>query len=191
MNKFVFFAGLGASLLLASCGGRVLTEEEIAQYTEQGEKISMETFLTLSNNLQAKMKEGGPVEALSYCNVRAYPLTDSIAEKNNVLIKRTALKIRNPKNEPTEQEKDVLNNYQSLLTKGESLSPEIRLNEEEKAVFYAPIILAPNCVKCHGQPDSEISPEVQQKIKEFYPNDQATGFAAGDLRGIWSITFRD
>ena len=38
---------------------------------------------------------------------------------------------------------------------------------------------------CHG-PREEISEEVIAKLDEYYPEDAATGFAEGDLRGwIW------
>jgi hypothetical protein len=34
----------------------------------------------------------------------------------------------------------------------------------------------------------EIPPEVNTLLQRYYPGDRATGFAAGDLRGMISIT---
>lgn len=40
------------------------------------------------------------------------------------------------------------------------------------------------CVKCHGE---SIEAEVEAKLKELYPNDQARGFKEGDLRGAFTL----
>ena len=45
-----------------------------------------------------------------------------------------------------------------------------------------PIRLKAECQMCHG-PAEQIVDEVKAAIAENYPEDQATGFAAGDLRG--------
>ena len=45
-----------------------------------------------------------------------------------------------------------------------------------------PIRLKSECQMCHG-PAESISDEVRAAIAEHYPEDQATGFTAGDLRG--------
>lgn len=150
----------------------------------------METFKTLSGTLQEKMQEGGPALALDYCNTNAYPLTESMSEKYDVTIKRTALYYRNPANKPSAQEESVLNDYQKMMNEGQTPEAVVKVNDDDQAVYYAPIVLAPACVKCHGEPDVEIQPEVYDKILHLYPEDKATGFAAGDLRGIWSITFK-
>ena len=36
------------------------------------------------------------------------------------------------------------------------------------------------CLLCHG---AEIAPEVQAKLDEHYPEDKATGYSLGDVRG--------
>jgi len=40
------------------------------------------------------------------------------------------------------------------------------------------------CLKCHG---SNIAEPVQASLNELYPDDQATGFALGDIRGAFTI----
>ena len=41
------------------------------------------------------------------------------------------------------------------------------------------------CLKCHG---SEMKPGIKAKLQELYPNDKATGFKLGDIRGAFTIT---
>ena len=45
-----------------------------------------------------------------------------------------------------------------------------------------PILLQPECEMCHGEP-AAVAEEVRARIDEHYPDDQALGFTAGDLRG--------
>ena len=48
---------------------------------------------------------------------------------------------------------------------------------------YAKAIgVAPLCVTCHGAPES-IPAGVQARLQQEYPNDRATGYQPGELRG--------
>ena len=40
------------------------------------------------------------------------------------------------------------------------------------------------CLKCHG---TDLSPEVTAKMTELYPQDKATGYKEGDLRGAFVV----
>jgi hypothetical protein len=40
------------------------------------------------------------------------------------------------------------------------------------------------CLACHGDAPAE---DVRAVLMEYYPGDLATGFAEGDLRGLFSI----
>jgi hypothetical protein len=41
------------------------------------------------------------------------------------------------------------------------------------------------CLACHG---SAITPEVTAALDEAYPQDQARGYAEGDIRGAFSLS---
>ena len=75
-----------------------LSQQEREMYIKKGKTIAKEAFLTLSSNLKAKMMEGGVVNAVDYCNMAAYPLTDSIAKANNAMLRRVSDRLRNPIN---------------------------------------------------------------------------------------------
>jgi hypothetical protein len=55
--------------------------------------------------------------------------------------------------------------------------------------FYYPIVTNSMCLSCHGT-EKDIAPEVAKRIIKFYPMDKATGYAENQVRGIWSITFK-
>ena len=52
--------------------------------------------------------------------------------------------------------------------------------------YAEPIIVQPLCLSCHG---NVLAPEVANHIEEAYPDDQATGFEIGDLRGVYWVAF--
>jgi hypothetical protein len=154
---------------------------------EAGKEISSSVFLVLSSELQKAMKSGGVDHAISYCNINAMDITDSLSSKYNAEIKRTSLKFRNPNNRPSPTEISLLHQLENKKKRGIEILPQIVMDGNSK-VFYAPIIVQDMCLKCHGQ-ESEI--DNYAIIKELYPNDLATAYQQGDLRGMWSISFRD
>ena len=50
--------------------------------------------------------------------------------------------------------------------------------------YMQAIPTAQMCLNCHG---SELSGPVKESLQALYPQDQATGFRAGDLRGAFSL----
>ena len=166
-----------------------LSDKKKQEYRETGMKISKETYQKLSATLAAKMKDGGIPEAIKYCNTAALPLTQEMSAKYKVQIKRTALRIRNERNAPDEEELEILNYYQNLAKKNQELKSLVQLDKKGNPHFYAPIILQKKCLSCHGNLDREVSRITDSIIKSYYPNDMALGFQENDLRGIWSIAF--
>ena len=48
-----------------------------------------------------------------------------------------------------------------------------------------------NCLVCHGTINETVTIKMDSIIKSLYPNDKAIEYSEGDLRGIWSITFKN
>ena len=159
-------------------------------YLQKGQKIAAATFMTLSRNLQKAMQAGGVSNAIKYCNVAAMPLVDSLSKVHDAEIRRTSLRVRNPEDRPTPQELKQLQVYESQSNKGEKLQPVVQEIGADKIAFYAPIHVMPLCEKCHGKVGSTLLEKDYQLIQQFYPEDQAIGYVSGDLRGMWSITFK-
>jgi hypothetical protein len=167
-----------------------ISSEEKAQYIEKGKAIALQTFTALSGALSEKLQSGGVPEAITYCNVNAYPLTDSIAALHNVTVKRASDKARNQSNLPSSFEAEVLAQYQNDISSGEQLKPVLKEVNGE-VYFMAPIRIKPLCLTCHGTPEVNISTDNLALIREKYPKDKAINYAEGDLRGIWSIRFSE
>jgi len=186
MKRFLLF--ILTAFITSSCS-KSLSQKEIQDYTVKGKEIASTTANTLGNNLTQKMKKGGVIDAVPFCNTMAIPLTEEVENKYGVSIKRTSFAIRNEENKPNEGEIVILKQYKNSLTNKETLEPIITLDSSGKPHFYAPILLQKKCLTCHGSIGKEVTTKTDSLIKSYYPNDKATGFKEGDLRGIWSVTF--
>lgn len=166
-----------------------LSDMEIKEYTLKGKSIAQLTFKTLAKNLKKAMKKGGPQLAIPFCNSQAMGLVDSLMKAENVIIKRTSNKIRNPKNKPSAIEGAQIAAYQMLLEEGKPIKPQIVQGKDNKVVFYAPIKTKGLCLKCHGTVGKTMKKADFELVKKLYPEDTATGYGEDELRGIWSIQF--
>lgn len=166
-----------------------LSQEATTEYINKGNQIAGSSFKALASELKAALARGGIPEAIDYCNVQAMPITDSLSEAYNAEIRRTSLKTRNPENKPTEIEKEILLGYQKLQAQGDTLRPAVHLVDNNKILFTAPIMVQPLCLNCHGEVGKALQEKNYEMIAQRYPQDQATGYNAGDFRGMWSIRF--
>lgn len=186
MKKILFFTLI--AFITSSCSTS-LSQKEIEEYTEKGKEITGATANSLMKNLSEKMEKGGIAEAVPFCNTMAHPLTDEMANKYDASIKRTSLSVRNEKNQPNEAELKILHQFETSFSNNEPLKPVVNLDESGKPHYYGPILLQKKCLACHGTVGQEVHIKTDSIIKSYYPNDKATGYKEGDLRGIWSITF--
>jgi hypothetical protein len=175
-------------VVITSCK-QSLSNKEVEIYTIKGTEIAQATFKSLSGNLMEQMKQGGPAQAVPFCNLNAVPISEELSKQYDVVIKRTSNKLRSCENEPTDRELDIILQYESMVSKDESMKPIVEIDELGKKHFYAPIKMQSNCLVCHGKLNETMTVKTDSIIKSLYQFDIATGYSEGDLRGIWSITF--
>ncbi|MBS4058623.1 MAG: DUF3365 domain-containing protein [Bacteroidales bacterium] len=205
-NTFQLIAVIVMTVMLTSCSflgknrinesddstwkwSGTLTQDVAATHKSTGRTVLKASFLTLTGKLSSAMAEGGVQQAMKYCNLQAYPLTDSLSKTYHVSIKRLAAKTRNPANAMGPFEKEIFDTYDRLNAQKESIMDQVVLTKDNYLEYYAPIILTNQCLSCHGNPDSDIKAEDLALINSLYPADMATGFKPGDLRGMWRIRF--
>jgi len=152
--------------------------------------ISMELAGALKARLEAALKEGGPQTALGVCKTAAPEIATQVSERFGGTVGRTALKVRNPKNAPDAFETDVLQRFVDEASKGADVSKvehaEIIETGGERTFRYMKAIpmAAQPCAVCHGQ---AVAPDLMQSIRDLYPDDRATGFSPGDVRGAFTL----
>jgi len=187
-----FFIGcakpVGEPASQAALPGLPVEVEQVAR--QRGQAIASETFNLLSSNLLAALQSGGVSNALPFCSLAASPLTAGIAEKHGVTLRRISDKPRNPQARADEAERLVLKSFEAQLASNINPPPPIVTNlKAGHASFFAPIIMNRMCLQCHGSLGQDIRAENHAIIQRLYPEDQATGFAVGQLRGMWRIDF--
>lgn len=138
----------------------------------------------LKQVLVSTMKADGPVAAIKVCNLSA----PAIATQHSQApwdISRTSLKVRNPNNTADAWLRNVLLDFEQRKQNGEAIS-RIEHNEQRADGWYfvKAIPTGEPCLACHG---SNLKPAVQEKLSELYPNDKATGFNLGDIRGAFVV----
>lgn len=193
-----FWGMLLLPLFMVSCGNSTMPDEQPEanetevprDYLQAGQQIAGATFTTLSGQLQAALKEGGVQQAVAYCQLAGHPITDSLSEVYQADIRRVSDRPRNPKNAASEAEVELMEAYKKQLAQEEKIAPQT-VTVDGRTRFYAPIVLMDLCQKCHGTVGETIQADDYAFIQERYPQDQATGYKSGDLRGLWQITFRD
>lgn len=156
---------------------------------QQGQKISQEAFAALSTALQSALAEGGVLNAIDVCKTQAMPITKGVAEANAVEVKRIAVRYRNPLNAVNGTEIQLFEDWSTQIGRGEAPAAVV-LHEGENRIWYGAIRMGnPLCLQCHGEPGKDIAEATLAQIRSSYPDDRATGFALGDLRGAWKISF--
>lgn len=152
---------------------------------------SIELGGKLKAQLEAALRDGGPQAALGVCKTVAPGIAADLSDAFGGRVGRTALKVRNPENAADAFETAVLERFVNEVSKGADASKlehaEIVVAGGQRAFRYMkaiPMAAAP-CSVCHG---TAVAPDLLQSIRDLYPDDQATGFKPGEIRGAFTIT---
>jgi hypothetical protein len=132
--------------------------------------------------LQSGMASGGPAGAIDVCRLEA-PALAAAAARPGVRIGRSSHRVRNPDNAPAPWLEPLLAQYVA----GTASAPQLVELGADYYGYVEPIVTQPLCLACHG---SELAPEVVGQLAELYPDDRATGFVAGEFRGLFWVAFR-
>lgn len=191
--KYVFILLLTLLFITCKKGGeehsgieKNVKEDSPKSYEERGMEIALGTKTVLGKNLLGTIQKKGIQEAIVFCHVEAYPLTDSMADVYKARIKRVSDRYRNPSNKATSQETSLIAAYQEKLQQNRSIEPTID-STGNVVQFYYPIVTDELCLQCHGNKNTMIDPNVLATIQSLYPEDHATGYETNQVRGLWSI----
>ncbi|ALS98492.1 Tll0287-like domain-containing protein [Lacimicrobium alkaliphilum] len=164
-----------------------------AQDNSELEKQAKEKIKAFATNLKSELskaiQQGGLEQGIRVCHHRA-PEIAAQSSNEGWQLGRTSLKLRNPDNAPDSWEQNILQQFQGRFEDGESLqnmAVSAKLDGQQTKIYrYMQAIAVDSvCLACHGQ---DIAPATRAMLEKYYPEDQATGFQAGDLRGAFSLT---
>ena len=160
-------------------------DEETETYANESRAVIKEFAGQLVGRLKKAMQEGGPEKAIHVCHIAAPEIASNLSDKYNWSIGRTSLKTRNPNNNPDAWEQTVLEQFEQRKQDGADITTlDYYENTQEGFRYMKAIPTQGLCLTCHGE---TITDPIQKKLAELYPEDKATGFKTGDIRGAFTI----
>lgn len=180
--------------LLAGCGSdekKTATKDDLTALTrasqdeilfEKAAKQLAQSFARdLVGELRQAVKEGGAVNAIYVCSERA-PEVATTHSGEYWSIVRVSDRNRNPANRTDSTQLEIMKQF------ADSTASEFfaRWDDDQGGRvyrYYQPIYTKLFCLKCHGKPE-KLGVDVDKAIAESYPDDLATGYDVGELRGM-------
>jgi hypothetical protein len=142
---------------------------------------------TLKPLLKEAIATGGLSHAIDICSIQAPQIAAQLGKASDWSVKRVSLKPRNGRQATTDSfERKVLQEFDlrqqtgelpNTMTYAEATTTEFRFMKAQGTEGL--------CLNCHGK---AISSEVRSALKRYYPNDVATGYSLGQVRGAFSLT---
>ena len=128
----------------------------------------------------------GSAGAIAFCADSAQVRTARHAAQG-VTVRRVGTRLRNPANAAADSvEAALLARFAAAHAAGAApaeVVEELTGPGGRELLYARPILVAERCTACHGDP-AGFDPVVRQVLADRYPEDAATGYAPGDLRGM-------
>lgn len=166
-------------------GTRLTTKEPSLK--AQAAAIVKQFAGTLKPKLVEAVASGGFGHAIDVCAVEAPIIAANLSDQSGWQVKRVSLKPRNSASAAADDfEQRVLTDFERRQAGGES-STTMTYSElvDGDFRFMKAQETETLCLNCHG---ASISAEVKAALAERYPNDLATGYSLGQIRGAFSLT---
>lgn len=154
----------------------VVSPAELTRAQETLQPFKEELLAALMGSL-----EEGPAHSIHVCRERA-PQIAAALSVDGVEMGRTSHRLRNPANAPAAWVEPLLAGY---VEDPEQVEPRAVYLRDGRIGYVEPIRVIHLCVSCHGP---SVEPELLAEVRSLYPEDQATGFRVGDLRGLFWVT---
>jgi hypothetical protein len=176
-------------LLILSIISIKITAQELNNEAElKGEAISIVQKFAglLKPQLKQAIQSGGLEHAINICSTQAPKIASELSMQSGWTVKRVSLKPRNTNTATADlYEQKILTQFNLAQKDGEDVKTLDHSEIVDKKFRYMkaqPVEAI--CLNCHG---SAISAETNKVIKQHYPDDIATGYSLGEIRGAFSL----
>lgn len=192
MNNIILKTALVLVVLtVPACVTKVSNEATTAKYLEESRNTALEFRKKLGGVQKAQLESVGAENAIPVCKVIA-PAMAAEYSQNGQMLKRVSLKSRNKAlGTPDTWEKEVLEGFDKAQLAGKPVDVMEASTVSKEADgrwfrYVKAIPTQPQCLQCHGKPN-EISAGMKALLAREYPEDMATGYSVGEIRGAISI----
>lgn len=186
-----YLAATAAAAAFTFGGALAIADTDTTLDAQEARVITQRFAATLKGELQEAIKSGGPTKAVGVCKERAPAIAASLSEETGWAVGRTSLKLRNPAlNAPDAWEQRVLEQFDDRKAAGQpatdmTYAEVVQGNSGAVYRYMQAIPTAEVCLACHGK---NIEPGLAESIDQAYPDDQARGYALGDIRGAFTLS---
>jgi hypothetical protein len=116
-------------------------------------------------------------------------IREQVSGDQGLLLSRVSLRNRNPDNSPLDWQRPVLESFNQVRAAGGDpneldWSEIVAIDGHLQFRYMKAIPTGGLCLQCHGQ---NIAPDVSQVLTALYPEDKATGYAEGEIRGAFVV----
>jgi hypothetical protein len=147
---------------------------------------SREVTAEFASRMQAALQQGmadvGPVGAIGVCKDIAPDIAEALSRESGATVSRTSLRVRNPQNAPDDWQEAALKRFEAA----DSPQEHFERTADGGARYLKAIPTGGLCLTCHG---TVLAPEIETRLDEAYPEDKATGYYLGDIRGAFSVVW--
>ena len=105
-------------------------------------------------------------------------MTALLGAETGARVGRASLKLRNPNNAGPQWVQDYLKSQEGKIAVDVHGLSEV---VGDTARVARPITVQASCLSCHGE---RVDASIQPLLAERYPDDKATGYHEGELRGV-------
>lgn len=177
---------------MVAMSGSLAAGDDMGARENSAREVSVAFMKELGGHLKAALAAGDPAAAIEVCSNVAPAIANRISLKNGWRVTRVGTRPRNTMLGMADAwEQAVLNQFQQRAAKGEkyadmSFSEVVSEPDGRYFRFMKAIGVKPMCLQCHGSA-KQIPPPTAAMLNKLYPADRAVGYAAGDLRGAFSV----
>lgn len=164
---------------------RISEGELMAKGEEVGSQVLSTVEGLFRQRLTKAIETSSAKGAISYCNTEAMQVIEKLEDSLGISIRRVTDRPRNPADSLTGIEKEI---WEAYNFSPQNATAQLQILNEHELIMTKPIVISDvQCLKCHGDVDIDIDSETYDLIRQQYPEDQATGYDLGALRGMWSL----
>jgi hypothetical protein len=156
--------------------------------------IAMDLMNQLGQKLKGALANDGPIAAVSVCKEVAPAIAKGLSAQHGAQVTRVGTRVRNTKmGIPNGWQTEALAEFDARIAQGDKPADleywkVVDGADGKRELHYAKaIVTQPLCVTCHGKAE-DIAAPLMEKIRAEYPDDQATGYSVGKLRGAVVVT---
>lgn len=171
---------------LAATGAHCATADQAA-LTEEAKGLVTTFAGRLKPELKRALGAGGPTLAIEVCATQAPKIADALAAESGWSVSRVSLKERNAtRAEADDWERAVLEEFDARAAAGE-MPTTINTSAVRNGQFRYMQAQGVEgvCLLCHGE---NLGDDVRAVLEDYYPDDRATGYRLGQVRGAISLS---